>query len=76
MHQRFPIPPPSIDAVATKIDDAVFVHRLRLYADAEKHLKIGFREETAREDVDLLVAILRSDLVSRAPRRSCSGARP
>lgn len=53
----------TIDAVAAKIDDAVFVEKLKKFADAEEHIKIGIREEAASEDVDLVVAILRSDLI-------------
>lgn len=53
----------SIDAVAAKIDDEVFVEKLKKYADGEEHIKIGIREEAASEDVDLIVAILRSDLI-------------
>lgn len=53
----------SIDAVAAKIDDAVFVDKLRKFAEAEEHIKLGIREEAASEDMDLIVAILRSDLI-------------
>ncbi|KAF3762488.1 hypothetical protein M406DRAFT_107914 [Cryphonectria parasitica EP155] len=53
----------SIDAVAAKVGDEVFVAKLQAYSDAEEHVKIGIREEAASEDVDLIVAILRSDLL-------------
>lgn len=53
----------SIDAVATKIDDDVFVEKLKKYSDAEEHVKIGIREEATSENVDLIVAVLRSDLI-------------
>lgn len=53
----------SIDAVAAKIDDPVFVDKLREFAEAEEHIKLGIREEAASEDMDLIVAILRSDLI-------------
>lgn len=53
----------SIDAVAAKIGDDVFVEKLRKYTDLEDHLKIAIREEASSEDVDLVVAVLRSDLI-------------
>lgn len=53
----------SIDAVAAKIGDDVFVKKLKQYTDLEDHLKIAIREEAASEDVDLVVAVLRSDLI-------------
>lgn len=53
----------SIDAVADKIDDDVFVEKLKKYSEAEEHIKIGIREEAASEKLDLIVAILRSDLI-------------
>ncbi|KAK7719694.1 hypothetical protein SLS64_001873 [Diaporthe eres] len=53
----------SIDAVAAKIGDDVFVEKLKKYTDLEDHLKIAIREEAASEDVDLVVAVLRSDLI-------------
>lgn len=53
----------SIDAVAAKIGDDVFVEKLKKYTDLEDHLKIAIREEAAGEDVDLVVAVLRSDLI-------------
>lgn len=53
----------SIDAVAAKIGDDVFVEKLKKYTDLEDHLKIAIREEATSEDVDLVVAVLRSDLI-------------
>lgn len=53
----------SIDAVAAKINDDVFVAKLQKYSDAEDHIKFGIREEAESEHVDLVVAILRSDLI-------------
>ncbi|KAG6363428.1 hypothetical protein INS49_008527 [Diaporthe citri] len=53
----------SIDAVAANIGDDVFVEKLKKYTDLEDHLKIAIREEAASEDVDLVVAVLRSDLI-------------
>lgn len=53
----------SIDAVAAKIDDDVFVEKLKKYCETEEHIKIGIREEATSENVDLIVAVLRSDLI-------------
>ncbi|KAG8164791.1 hypothetical protein KVR01_005066 [Diaporthe batatas] len=53
----------SIDAVAAKISDDVFVEKLKKYTDLDDHLKIAIREEAESEDVDLVVAVLRSDLI-------------
>lgn len=53
----------SIDAVAAKIDDEVFVSKLTQYSEAEDHVKFAIREEALAEDVDLIVAILRSDVI-------------
>ncbi|KKY38314.1 putative px domain-containing protein [Diaporthe ampelina] len=53
----------SIDAVAAKIGDDVFVEKLNKYTNLDDHLKIAIREEAASEDVDLVVAVLRSDLI-------------
>lgn len=53
----------SIDAVAAKIDDEVFVSKLTQYSEAEDHVKLAIREEALAEDVDPIVAILRSDLI-------------
>lgn len=54
----------SIDALATRIGDPVFVDKLKKYADAEEHIKIAIREEASSDDVDIIVAIMRSDLIS------------
>ncbi|KAL1864483.1 hypothetical protein Daus18300_007715 [Diaporthe australafricana] len=53
----------SIDAVAAKIGDDVFVDKIKKYTDLEDHLKIAIREEATSDDVDLVVAVLRSDLI-------------
>ncbi|KAI1764784.1 succinate flavoprotein subunit [Hypoxylon sp. FL1150] len=52
----------SIDALAAKIGDDVFVQKLKMFIDAEEHIKIAIREEAESEDIDIIVAILRSDL--------------
>lgn len=53
----------SIDAVAAKVGDEVFVSKLAEYAVAEEHIKLAIREEALAEDVDLVVAVLRSDMI-------------
>ncbi|KAK5663483.1 hypothetical protein OQA88_3913 [Cercophora sp. LCS_1] len=53
----------SIDALAGKIGDPVFVDKLKKFTDAEEHIKVAIREEAADEDIDIIVAILRSDSI-------------
>ena len=53
----------SIDALAVKIGDPIFVDKLKRYTDSEEHLKVAIREEAVADDIDLIVAILRSDLL-------------
>ena len=52
-----------IDALAAKIGDAVFVEKLGEFMEAEDHIKATLREEAESEDIDLIVVILRSDLI-------------
>ncbi|GAP83477.1 putative PX domain-containing protein [Rosellinia necatrix] len=54
----------SIDAVAAKIGDDVFVEKLTKFSQAEDHIKLVIREEAEAEDMDIIVSILRSDLLS------------
>ncbi|KAI1500082.1 succinate flavoprotein subunit [Biscogniauxia marginata] len=54
----------SIDAVSAKIGDEVLVEKLKKFCDGEEHIKLAIREEADAEDIDILVAILRSDLIS------------
>ncbi|KAI1356334.1 hypothetical protein F5Y01DRAFT_301272 [Xylaria sp. FL0043] len=56
----------SIDAVAAKIGDDVFVEKLTKFNQAEDHIKLVIREEAEAEDIDIIVSILRSDLISPA----------
>lgn len=53
----------SIDSLTDKIGDPVFTEKLKNYTNAEEHIKIGIREESESENVDLIVAVLRSDLL-------------
>lgn len=53
-----------IDALAAKIEDPVLTQKLKNFVDADESVKVMIREEAKSEDVDLVVAILRSDLIS------------
>ena len=51
----------SIDGLILKIDDPVFVRKMKAFVDADESIKNLLREEASNEDVDLVVAILRSE---------------
>lgn len=53
----------AIDSLAVKINDPVFVSKLKTYSDAGPKIKAIIREEAANDDLDLLVGILRSELL-------------
>ncbi|KAI1263052.1 succinate flavoprotein subunit [Xylariaceae sp. FL1019] len=53
----------SIDAVAAKIGDDVIVEKLKKFSEADDHIKLAIREESEAEQVDIIVAVLRSDLI-------------
>ncbi|KAG6068292.1 hypothetical protein E4U32_001368 [Claviceps aff. humidiphila group G2b] len=53
----------SIDALTNKIADPVFTDKLKLYTNADEDLKASIRLEAEEEKIDLIVAILRSDLL-------------
>ncbi|OHW95506.1 PX domain-containing protein [Colletotrichum incanum] len=53
----------SIDTLAAKIGDEAFTRKLKMYTEAEEHIKLAIREEAAAEDMDLIVVILRSDFL-------------
>lgn len=53
-----------INALVTKINDTVVTQKLKAFADADETIKIAVREEAADDYVDLIVAILRSELLS------------
>ena len=53
----------SIDAIAAKIGDDVFVEKLKKYIDVDEDTKTAIRDEAVSDDVDLIVVILRSDLI-------------
>jgi hypothetical protein len=56
----------SIDSLAAKIGDQVFVDKMKKYTDAEEQIKAAIREEAASDDVDVVVAILRSEYIEPA----------
>jgi hypothetical protein len=51
----------SIDALVLKINDLVLVSKMKAFVDCDEETKNVVRDEASREDVDLVVAILRSD---------------
>lgn len=51
----------SVDAVAGKIDEPVFVRKLQAFVEASEEVKNEIREEAESEHVDTVVVILRSD---------------
>ena len=51
----------SIDGLILKIDDPVFVKKVKAFVDSDESVKNILREEAANEDVDIIVAILRSE---------------
>ncbi|KAK7952097.1 uncharacterized protein PG986_007825 [Apiospora aurea] len=53
----------NIDAVAAKIGDDVFVKKLKAFTEADETVKLSIREEAIADDVDLIVAVLRSELI-------------
>ncbi|PNY25505.1 PX domain-containing protein, partial [Tolypocladium capitatum] len=53
----------SIDTLTGKIGDAVFTEKLQKYTNAEEDIKVAIREEAECEGIDLIVAILRSDML-------------
>lgn len=54
----------SIDALAVKIGDPVFCDKLKKFSDSTEDLKNTIRAESEADSVDLIVAILRSDLIT------------
>lgn len=54
----------AIDDMAARIDDPVLTQKLKAYTDADEEIKNEIRGEAAEEDVDMIVAILRSELIS------------
>ncbi|ODA82947.1 hypothetical protein RJ55_01456 [Drechmeria coniospora] len=53
----------SIEVLTSKIGDPVFAEKIQRYTNAEERVKNTIREESEDEHVDIIVAILRSDLL-------------
>jgi hypothetical protein len=53
-----------IDALTAKIDDPIISEKLQAFANGDESIKVIIREEAEAEDVDLIVAILRSELIA------------
>lgn len=54
----------SINSLAAKVEDTVLAQKLKNFVDAEESIKDEIRNEAESEDIDLIVAILRSELLS------------
>ncbi|KAL4897636.1 hypothetical protein BDV59DRAFT_47688 [Aspergillus ambiguus] len=53
----------TIDALAAKVGDPIICQKLKAFTDADEDIKNEIRDESTAEDLDLIVAILRSDLL-------------
>ena len=51
----------TIDGLVTKIDDPILCSKLKAFVEAAEDIKLSIREESETEQVDLVVAILRSE---------------
>lgn len=56
----------SIDALHDKIREPIFCEKIRKFTDASEEIKDGVRQESSDDDVDLIVAILRSEAIEPA----------
>jgi len=54
----------SIDSLVMKINDPILCEKLRKFAEADEETKDVVRSEAVVDDIDLIVAILRSELFS------------
>ena len=50
-----------IDSLVAKIEDPVLCNKIKAFVDSDENIKMIIRDEAESEDVDLVVAILRSD---------------
>jgi hypothetical protein len=53
----------SIDALVAKIGEPVFCQKLKKFTDGPEDIKNQIRKESTTDDVDLIVVILRSELI-------------
>lgn len=56
----------SIDALVAKIGEPVFCQKLKLFSDGQEDIKNSIRAEAEADDMDLIVVILRSELIEPA----------
>ena len=56
----------SIDDLSAKVDDSVLVGKLKQFVDSDEEVKTMIRSEALADEVDLVVAILRSELLTPA----------
>lgn len=54
----------SIDSLAAKIGDPILCEKLKKFSDSSEDVKNTIRAESEADDVDLIVAILRSELIT------------
>jgi hypothetical protein len=52
-----------INSLVSKVDDTVLTQKLKSFVDADEAVKNIIREEAEAEDVDIIVAVLRSELI-------------
>ena len=55
----------TIDVVAAKVDDPILVEKIQAYTEADEELKEEIRQEAEDQQLDLIVAVLRSEQFSR-----------
>lgn len=53
-----------IDSLVTKVEDPVICEKLKTFVNSDEDVKTIIREQAQEEDVDLVVAILRSELLA------------
>lgn len=63
----------SINSLVTKIDEPVFCEKLKKFSDADEDIKNEIRLDSETEEVDLLIAILRSESITPALNSSQIG---
>ncbi|OQD76894.1 hypothetical protein PENDEC_c003G02806 [Penicillium decumbens] len=54
----------SINSLAAKVEDTVLTEKLKNFVNADETIKNDIRREAESEDVDIIVAILRSEAIS------------
>lgn len=53
-----------IDALVAKVEDPVICEKLKSFVNSDEFLKTVIRDEAQDEDIDIVVAILRSELLT------------